>query len=220
MEERIERSQKLRETILRNKKLLAELSEKISIILKKHEVKLREGQTYVFVPHVFIKPLFKPEIFIRPDPEPAFPWWWRRWWPCRGRPLCGIIGPDILEILKEYRISEEVVKAEGLREQILGNSVLLAELSEAVSGVLKAQGVTFEKDETFVFSAHEFSKPIFEPELFKDDPVPIVPPRADDPIPLGIRAAEELLIFRPRPFPGIPAPEILQILERIRIRYR
>jgi len=62
MEEKIEKSEVLRDRIIKDEKLLKDLSETISGILK-GKVKLEDDETFAFVPLVYNRPVFMPEIF-------------------------------------------------------------------------------------------------------------------------------------------------------------
>ena len=67
----------LREQILGNRALMKDLSEGISEVLRKHDVKFEADETYAFLPIVLKKSIFGPELFIsprmEPDPEPWNP---------------------------------------------------------------------------------------------------------------------------------------------------
>lgn len=65
----------LREQILGNRALMKELSEGISKVLRKHDVKFEADETYAFLPIVLKKAIFGPELFISPrmEPDPQ-PW--------------------------------------------------------------------------------------------------------------------------------------------------
>ena len=65
MKENLRNSSELRDRIIRDKELLRDLSEKIAEILK-GKVEIGEDETYTFVPFVYEKPIFAPEIFAGP----------------------------------------------------------------------------------------------------------------------------------------------------------
>jgi hypothetical protein len=102
MKEKIEDSRELRDRILRDKELLRDLSEKIAEILK-GKVEIEEDEAYTFVPFVYEKPVFAPEIFAGPVRRVVKmelpPWWWPWLW--RGIP-----NPEILRYLERYRVTE------------------------------------------------------------------------------------------------------------------
>ena len=66
MKEKIENSEELRDRIVRDEKLLSDLSEKISEILH-GKVEIGEDEAYTFVPFVFKKPVFAPEVLLGPN---------------------------------------------------------------------------------------------------------------------------------------------------------
>ncbi len=94
MKEKIEDSRELRDRILRDKELLRDLSEKIGEILK-GKVEIGEDEAYTFVPFVYEKPVFAPEIFAGPVQRVGKtvlpPWWW-----------IGLPAPDFLRHLEKY----------------------------------------------------------------------------------------------------------------------
>jgi len=204
MQEKSKRSEELRDRIIKDEKLLRDLSETISGILK-GKVKLEEDETFAFVPLVYKKPVFAPEIFISESTSPI-----------EKIPSFGIAGPydpDILNVLEKYRLrADDPVPIKSLREQILGNRALLKELSEGISKVLMQHGVAFETDETYAFLPVVFKKPVFTLE-----PVPWKT------IGIGIRTfADATLIEKygilPRPLPGPLDPWLLNVLEGYRIK--
>lgn len=223
MKEKIERSEELRNSIIKNEKLLRDLSDTISRILK-GKVKLKDDETFAFIPLVYNKPVFMPEIFTSEDRIAKIP----------SFGIAGPLDPDILDILEKFRVKyDEPVPVISLREQILSNKALLNELSISISEVLKEHGVTFERDETYAFMPVVFKKPIFGPELFASSPVlqPIPdtslvmlgpqPEPPDFPVILtrisSIALIEKYRII-PRPFPGPLDPWLLNELEKYRIQ--
>ena len=223
MEEKIERSEELRNNIIKNEKLLRELSETISGILK-GKVKLNDDETFAFVPLVYKKPVFMPEIFASVDSIAKIP----------SFGIAGPLDPDILDVLEKFRVKyDDPVPIKSLREQILSNKVLLNELSISILEVLREHGVAFESDETYAFMPVVFKKPIFGPELFASLPLPIPVPSAslvmlgpqpeppDYPVILT-RISTIALIEKygiiPRPFPGPLDPWLLNELEKYRIQ--
>ena len=223
MKEKIERSEELRNNIIKNEKLLRDLSETISRILK-GKVKLNDDETFAFVPLVYKKPVFMPEIFASVDSIAKIP----------SFGIAGPLDPDILDVLEKFRVKyDDPVPITSLREQILSNKVLLNELSIGILEVLREHGVSFESDETYAFMPVVFKKPIFGPELFASLPLPIPVPSAslvmlgpqpeppDSPVILT-RISTIALIEKygiiPRPFPGPLDPWLLNELEKYRIQ--
>jgi hypothetical protein len=198
MQEKIERSEELRDRIIKDEKLLRDLSEAMAGILK-GRVKLEEDETFAFVPLVYKKPVFAPEIFTSEDAIEKIPF---------GR--AGPLDPDILGVLEKFRLrNDDPVPIKTLREQILGNRALLNELSVGISKVLMQHGVAFETDETYAFLPVVFKKPVFTPE-----PVPWKP--------VGIRAFADtsLVMLGPQPeLPDMPTflyrvPTIAALIEK------
>jgi hypothetical protein len=224
MEEKIERSEELRDRIIRDAKLLRDLSETISKILEE-KVKIEDDETYAFVPLVYKKPIFAPEIFTSVVPIEKIPF---------GG--AGPLDPEIAVVVEKSRLMDDPIPlVRPLREQILRNKALLKELSEGISKVLMKHGVTFETDETYAFMPVVFKKAIFGPELFASSPVPQPVPAPvaslvmlgpqpeppDRPTPIA-RISTIALIEKygilPRPFPGPLDPWLLNVLEEYRIQ--
>jgi hypothetical protein len=257
MKELPERCQEFNDQLLGNKELLQGLSQGVAEVLNKHEVKIAEDETYIFEPHIYVKPKFLPLIFAEPDPEP----WNPKPEPADPRvdssrmfnPINGPIEPGIMEVLERYRVSERVGVG-NIREQIVGNKALYRELSQKIAAILKQHDVKLQEDETYLFVAYTFKKPIFAQnvfpragsvELFRvaDAPrsqpsVVAFNPQPEPPDPSAVRFSPRIFLsdqpllywvdwIRPRPLPGlidwrrpirgIPAPEILEHLEQLRI---
>ena len=235
MKEKIEDSRELRGRILRDKELLRDLSEKIAEILN-GKVEIGEDETYAFVPLVYKKPIFAPEIFTSVVSIEMIPF---------GG--AGPLDPEFAVVLEKYRVrdDEPLPVGKSLREQILSNKALLNELSEGISKVLMKHGVAFENDETYAFMPVVFKKPVFGHELFTSSHV--FDPHPDPWITSGIRAFSDAspvmlgpqpeppdsptLIARvstiaqiekygilPQPFPGPLDPWLLNVLEESRIQ--
>nr|MCU0296526.1 hypothetical protein [Candidatus Nanopelagicales bacterium] len=69
MKELTERSRELQDNILRNQALLRDLSERVAQVLK-GQVELPEDTMYLFVPKVYRRPLFLPEVYMTAiDPD-------------------------------------------------------------------------------------------------------------------------------------------------------
>lgn len=222
MREKNLRSEELRERIVKDRGLLNELSETISEILKDN-VKLEGDETYAFIPIVFKKPIFAPEIFTSDYAIERIPF---------GG--AGPMDPDILKTLEKYRIkADDPVPIRSLREQILSNRSLLKRLSEGISKVFKDYGVKFETDETYAFLPIEFKKPVFSPEpvpwipqganIFTDIPLVMLGPQPEPPdhpallSQISTIAMIEKYGIIPRPLPGPLDPWLLDVLEKYRI---
>ncbi len=221
MKEKIEDSRELRDRILRDKELLRDLSERIAEVLK-GRVEIEEDETYTFVPFVYEKPVFAPEIFAgaawRVGKTERPPWWWPWWW-------IGLPAPEILLHLEKYRVTELTPEPDmPLGEQIIRNKELIGELSDVVSNVLKEHGVVISEDVTYVFSPIVYKKPTFAHEMFVSvSPSKFAPMVFADPNPQPARwlwasAVSSPVIPLPPPTPidGIPAPEMLYALDKFR----
>lgn len=232
MREKIENSKEFRDRILEDENLLKNLSEKISGILE-GKVEINEDESYTFVPLVYKKPVFVPELFIGPvvgilPHEHIGPlqgiiiprWWWQ-----------GIPSPEILHHLEKYRVTEQIPRrAMSLGEQILNNQKLLGKLTEGISSVLKEHGVAISEDVSYMFSPIVYKKPTFAHEMFMDvgcsafSPAVLAAPTPEP----SIEAMAELRASEPHlmpkhiigPIDGIPAPELLHALERFNFRIR
>lgn len=212
MKELTERSRALQETILRSKALLAELTERVAGVLK-GRVELPEDKVYVFVPKVYRRPIFLPEIFMAAVDRGVI---------TDRIGLAGPYDPWVIRVLDKQRIAFEVEKAAAatsaldLREQILADPALLAELSQAVAEVLQTHGVTLAADETYAFEAVTLRRPIFAGEV-SSLPLPIPKPRRALDRRFAAYAQQPEVDYIPRWFEGIPAPEMLAVLEQIRL---
>jgi hypothetical protein len=239
MKELPERCQEFEAQILGNKELLQGLSQGIAEVLNKYEVNIAEDETYIFEPHIYVKPRFLPQVFANTTQQHA-----AYFDPEKGQPP-----PEIVAALEKYRISERVGTG-NLREQIVGNKVLYRELGEKIADVLEQHDVKLQDNETYLFVAYTFKKPVFAQEVFPRagsvelfrvadvkafNPQPEPPasavrfsPRiflADQPLVLWPWTLADWIRPRPiqglpdwrRPIRGIPAPDILQHLEQLRI---
>jgi hypothetical protein len=225
MKEKIENSEELRDRIVRDEKLLSDLSEKISEILH-GKVEIGEDEAYTFVPFVFKKPVFAPEVLLGPnmlDTKHLSWWWW-----------AGLPVPELLEALEQYRLNELTPEpGMPLAKQIIGNKELFRELSECVSSVLKEHGVVISEDVMYVFSPIVYKKPIFAPEMLMSViPSQFLTIMSGDQIkatPLPLPGPAKWLLASevytpviplppPTPVDGIPAPELLYALDRFRLK--
>jgi hypothetical protein len=224
MKEKIENSEELRDRIVRDEKLLSDLSEKISELLH-GKVEIGEDEAYTFVPFVFKKPVFAPEVLLGPSMLDNDHLWW--WW-------VGLPVPELLEALEQYRVNEFTPKpGMPLAKQIIGNRELFHELSECVSSVLNEHGVVISEDVMYVFSPIVYKKPIFAPEMLMSvTPSQFVTIMSGDQIkatPISIPGPAKWVLASevyspviplppPTPIDGIPAPELLYALDRFRLK--
>lgn len=155
-------------------------------------------------------------------------------------PECGIIGPRTLDIFEKLRLVDKPIESVvnikdsiSLINTIVRSKDLLDELSNTVFKVLNAHGIEFEENEDCVFTPLVFETPAFAQVINKSisdeklngfGPQIIASPTASDKLihrPLaGIIARDRVHI--PGVFVdkwwwvGIPAPEMLVGLDRIR----
>ena len=157
MRELTERSLELRDTILRNRALLKDLTDRVAEVLA-GKVELPEGTTYVFVPRVYRRPIFLPEIYVAATEQgvirdrfglagPYDPW------------IVEILNQDRLELARKTDPTPQPIKE--LRAQILGNPELLKGLSTAIAEVLDHHGVVLGAEETYGFDAVSVEQPVF-----------------------------------------------------------
>jgi hypothetical protein len=212
MKELKERSLALAETILRNPALLGELSARIHQVLK-DKVDLPEDQVYCFVPRVYRRPLFLPEVFIAAaedadifDPG-VFP---------------GPLDPWVVKVLDAQRLAGAEARRpqpdpwHALRDRILADRDLLGELSEAISQVLTAHGVTLNADETFAFEARTMPRPLFTSQI-SATPIPLPGPARMPHIPRVLEVIRDSGTWIPGWTGGVPPPDMLAVLERMRL---
>lgn len=215
------RSEELQQAILSNPALLSELSEKVAGVMG-GRVTLPEGTTYVFVPRVYSRPTFWPEVYATASVRERIP--------LGG---AGPLDPQIAKRLNETRISSQAVEdptpepasSSFLRTEILRNPELFMQLSETIAEVLAQHGVGVAKDETFAFIPVAVSKPVFSSQLTWTTPLPLPPSKPVMRAAVGSAMAHfDYYDFEYEFDPGtiingIPAPEILQALEQQRIAY-
>lgn len=214
MRELTKRSRALQDSILRNQALLGELSERIAQVLD-GRVELPQDQAYVFVPRVYRRPLFLPEIFMAAVDTDRFPF---------PRPMPGPYDPWIVKILDKERLTLSQVAGpdptpwKDLRAQILADRVLFADLSDAIAETLEKHGIALDADETYAFEAVMGAKPLFSSQL-SATPLPLPKPRRGLHPGMAAHAqAQQVEVDFVTPWDkGIPAPEILVALERLRL---
>jgi hypothetical protein len=168
---------------------------------------------YCFVPRVYRRPLFLPEVFVAAAEEAhvidpgVFP---------------GPLDPWVVTILDAQRLAGgEAMKPQPvpwhvLRDQILADQALLGELSQAISKVLAAHGVTLNADETFAFEARTLRRPLFASQV-SSLPLPIPGPGTPR-VPRTVDIGRYQTAFLPPWFEGVPPPEMLALLERTRLQ--
>jgi hypothetical protein len=213
MYELTRRSHELQETILRNKVLLKDLSERIAGVLE-GKVELPENLTYIFVPRVYRRPVFLPEIYIAAVDQSAIP---------DRIGLAGPYDPWIVKILNKDRL--ELMRkvdptpqpAMDLRAQILRSPELFEALSQAIATVLESHGVTLAADETYAFDAQTVEQPIFAGEI-SATPITLPAPRGVVAAAVATGAQHAQMAYFPRWFIGIPRPELLAVLEKQRLQ--
>ena len=220
-----ERSEELQQAIVRNQELLKNLSNRIAEVLKKNGIKLADDYTYVFVPQVYRKPVFRPEIYIASSSLKPFP----------PIGVAGPLDPQFAVIINNDRIRTVTTKKDptpepalpSLRKDILKNPDLFLALSESIAEIFSHHNIKFNTDETFAFIPLVVKRPLFEGQLAADDPVPVTSAHSlvtaviDNPwAQLQVDSFDWDSVFDPGVIiNGIPAPEILVALERQRIGF-
>ncbi len=245
MEWLVEETEKLKGIIAKDEKLMRVLSEKIDNLLKEYGVKLKDNETFVFVPRVFravrkemdeiqVKAIESMlELIERSGIEEKIV-------KIRCLPECGIPDPNHLRILESLRIKDEEIREGDIAKQIVSNKKLMMELSNAIFGALEERGIRFRGSTGCVFVPYVFEKPVFaqrirlkgstfSPEILTFAPEIIESKSMDrrivlKPLP-GIIVNPPWgeipgVIIPPRiPLVGIPAPEFLLALDRLRESY-
>lgn len=214
------RSEELQETILGNPQLLKALSDKIAEVLG-DRIKLPGNATYVFVPQVYRRPTFWPEVYAAPSSVVYIPF---------GG--AGPLDPHFALKLDQDRIAHQIpqhmvrdanplpAKVVNMRMEILRDPELFLPLSEGLAGVLAEHGIKFARDETYAFIPVMVKKPLFSGELVAINPQPEPPGILFHGIWQHHHAEELEYEFDPGVIiDGIPAPEVLQALEQQRIAY-
>lgn len=209
------RSEELQEIILGSPDLLKALSEKIAGVLG-DQIKLPKNASYVFIPRVYRRPTFWPEVYVAASYMEHIPF---------GG--AGPLDPQVAKQLNEIRIPYQAVEDSNplpprvnMRMEILRNPELFLQLSEGLAGVLAGHGITFSKDETYAFIPVVVKKPVFAGQLATVSPKPEPPQLAANGLWQHYHIDEEEFEFDPGVIiDGIPAPEVLQALEQQRIAY-
>ncbi len=163
-------------------------------------------------------------------------------------PKCGPMDPFSLKILERLRIRTKVsddpipIKtSDQLMRRIVGNGKLMRTLSEGIFEILRGNGIKFNKREGCVFTPVVFQAPVyaqkvgtaakfseirgFGPQVYAgDDPTPEPAAVAMKPFPgiIEMQRGRTLLpgvIIDRWWWIGIPAPELLEALQRLRKYY-
>ena len=214
------RSEELQQAILGNPELLKALSEKIAEVLGER-IALPENATYVFVPRVYRRPVFWPEVYVTASIRDYIPF---------GG--AGPLDPHFALKLDKDRIAHQIptqlvrdsnplpAKVVNMRLEILRDPELFLPLSEGLAEVLAEHGISFAKDETFAFVPVVVKKPVFSGELAAVSPKPEPPQIVAHGMWHHYHADQAEFEFDPGVIiDGVPAPEILQALEQQRIAY-
>ena len=225
------RTEELQQAIIRNPNLLKDLSQTVAEVIGER-IQLPENATYVFVPRVYSRPAFWPEVY-------AMASIWERI-PFGG---AGPMDPQIAIRLDKDRIAYQAIKdptpepcrpssgptpepsQPSLREDILRNSDLFVPLSMAIAKVLANHNITFNTNETFAFIPVAVIKPVFTGQIAAGTPMPIPPS-----LPAMMMAEQRMWrLYYAEEFDleldpgviidGIPAPELLVALEQQRIGF-
>lgn len=180
MEWNIKKSDEIKEKIVKNEKLMRELSNSTDAVLKKHGIELK-GMSYVFEPRVFtMDPAEAPEVMMRSRQAmitaimkdltnkdlgadigralDSFKF-------INCLPKCGGLDPITLKVLEKFRILEQIPlpieTSEDLMKRIVGNKALLGKLSESIFGILEKNGISFKGNEGCVFTPVVFETPVY-----------------------------------------------------------
>ena len=245
----IQRSNEVKKQIAGNEELMKQLSKTVEATLKEFGVKL-EGMSYIFEPRVFhmdadiapemmvkwhasmIKALLDDAVKLgkRVDIDKI-----------KAKPEPGGMDPYSLEVIEKYRLYEEYINddpihtspTQMLMNQIIGNKKLLQAFSSNVFGLLKEHGIEFIGTEGCVFTPMVFETPVYAQVVGKVNdygqirgfgPAVFADPSSVPAMPGVIRVGDELTVGLVCRFPwwwiGIPAPEMLVGLDRIRENVR
>lgn len=180
--------------LLRNKVLLAELSETVAGALQE-KCLLADDLGFTLVPLVCDRPESMADLFVAvqgPHPEPSHshaftgrlsrssnatspvphadslmrPWWW--WW-------IGLPPMELLQWLEHQRLSDvPVAEQTGLptREsadfarRIMADKALVTQLSSRIERLFSKHGVSMEAGKTYVFAPAVYKRPVFTGEAF------------------------------------------------------
>ena len=227
MKEIRKRSEELQQTILGSPALLQALSDKVAAVLG-DRVELPDNTTYVFVPKVYSRPTFWPEVYATGSKLEVIPF---------GG--AGPLDPEIAKIMDQERITYQAQQEpdpepwkagpdptpwrSALRKAILRSPELFMQLSESMTAVLAEHGVTFARDETFAFVPVLVKKPVFAGDMVASPTLPLPPPRLAAHLAVHAEWLHHHLDEYEWEFDpgviidGIPAPEILVALEKMRL---
>ncbi len=250
----IQKSEELKLQIAKNEKLLNELSKVTHEILLKHRI-LLNGYSYILEPRIFsydrretpeiavsarenmlkemVEEHFRKNVYLDDDFSNHV----------RCIPECGIVSPKILELFEKLRIKEikndspvNISDSIALIDNIVGNRLLLNELSETIFVLLSKHNIVLSENEGCVFTPFVFETPVYAQKIRKsvtddnlrgrgfgpqvlENPNP-QPALSLKPFPGIIEHADEFLIptviLKKWWWVGIPAPEMLIALEKIR----
>ncbi len=164
-------------------------------------------------------------------------------------PQCGPMDPLSLKILERIRIRKRVsddpipiISSDQLMRRIVGNAQLMRALSKGIFEILRESGIKFNKREGCVFTPVVFQAPVyaqkvgaaakfseiqgFGPQLYAGaNPTPepaVAEPNKPFPGIIELQGGKALLpgvIINRWWWIGIPAPELLEALQKIRQYY-
>lgn len=191
-----EESQQFKTAILSNEKLMRELSEATTSILKSHQIDY-PGMSYIFEPHVFemdtavagdlslsssealaqaiLVQLFQGHTSVGAYAEAEH---------FDPMSFCGPMNRITLDLLEKYRLvdrladdptPEPIIESPakkqvlGLMRQIVSNKVLMEELSTSLDNILQTNGITVKENQGYVFVPVLFETPIYAQKIGEFD---------------------------------------------------
>lgn len=155
-------------------------------------------------------------------------------------PLCGPLNPEVLDILDKIRIADvKRLKADKIRtsddliRRILGDAGLMSDLSRSIFKILNEYGIKLAADEGCVFVPKLFNPPVYAQKISSEaviaefDPAIFAGPTPQPAISLKLkRSLAGIIDFPwghtpgiidwPRWRVGIPAPDLLVALDKLR----
>jgi hypothetical protein len=165
----IERSNEIKMNIAQNRKLMGDLSAKITGLFKKHKIDLGRN-SYLFEPRVFTVAANElPEIVLKSREALAQHliadfyargegyYWEESPYKIPKIPLEGIYAREHLVMMEKLRIAdfvrtEAIENSAQLARSIVGNKTLMNELTEAIFPILEEHNIRFAKNESCVFT--------------------------------------------------------------------
>ena len=247
----IKKSDEIKLRIAKDEELMKALSSQIEDIFMKHKIKLG-NKSYLFEPRVFmVEPEELPEFGVKSraaltkavlsnffDSGEGY-YAEDIWRYIIRKPFPGIPNPVFLGKIEKFRIAELdrvtiIQDSLDLTENIIGNKVMMTELSNAIFETLQSRDIAFGNNEGCIFVPIVTEKPVyaqkvgvakqvsavrgFGPQVIADPiPEPIMPVPGIVEVTIGgVRVLTPGIIAKRWWWVGIPAPELLQGLDVLR----